>query len=708
MKTGETKRPTRAFYLAGALSCFTALLPSVSSASPELETVVVTGSKQPEPVLQVPATISVVSGDELRARNASDLAGALNQLGGVDVGAGGDDGPASTVPSLWGLREFDAFLLVVDGVPWGGAFNPALATLDLTNVERIEVLRGAAPVMYGATSFVGVIQVIHRKPENTPAELTLTAGLPGNVGGAFTLQLPGTDSFKQSLSVDANHTDYRQNRTTSGHVHFLYRNSLALGSGQLHMDVDGTSLQQGPASPIPREDTVISPRVPIDANINPTDARRDKDRLAVSVGFDQPLSVGVWSTLLAVTRTSGHNTQGFLRDDFADDGVTVNADGFRQGIGQTDLYFDTRIAMHPSPELAVTTGADWLHGKGEQHSDNFEYAVSPDGSNAPSSASLHIDESTFRSDQRDFLGVYAQADWMPVPRLDVVAGARYNWTDERSHGEEIDRNAPPGTPANIGDDKLSESRGAVFVGANWSLLQPGPDKMSLYANYRDTYKPAAVDFGPEAESDILQPETARSYEVGLKGKQAAGRLEWQASAFLMDFSNLVIAENIGGLPALANAGTERFKGFELESQFHLSSTLTLAGSYAYHDARFTNYERDTGDGTFEQLAGKRLELSPQHLAALGLVYQQPAGFIASAVAHYVGSRYLDKSNTALAPHYVTVDAGVGYHFDRWTVRLDGTNITDRRDPVTESELGEGSFYLLQGATVLLSARMSFH
>ena len=66
------------------------------------------------------------------------------------------------MPEIWGLREFDAFLLVVDGIPWGGAFNPAVASLSLQDIERIEILRGPAPVTYGATSFVGVIHVVHR------------------------------------------------------------------------------------------------------------------------------------------------------------------------------------------------------------------------------------------------------------------------------------------------------------------------------------------------------------------------------------------------------------------------------------------------------------------------------------------------------------------------------------------------------------------
>src|SRR5207244_8121108 len=109
-----------------------------------------------------PLSREVIVGDTLRAIGATNLREALSLAAGVEVGPGGDAGPAGAVPEFWGLREFDAFLLVVDDIPWGGAFNPALTTLNLHDVERVEVLRGAAPVTYGATSFVGVIHVVNK------------------------------------------------------------------------------------------------------------------------------------------------------------------------------------------------------------------------------------------------------------------------------------------------------------------------------------------------------------------------------------------------------------------------------------------------------------------------------------------------------------------------------------------------------------------
>src|SRR2546428_730485 len=159
---------------------------------PNAERIEITATRIPEDADTVPGSMTIVTGDDLRARGARDLRDALALAVGLDIAPGGDAGPLASVPELWGLKEFDAFLLVVDGVPWGGAFNPDLATLSMENIDRIEILRGAAPVMYGATSFVGVIHVIHR-----------IAGAPGNGRLSFGNYSSGGASASVPLSQSA-------------------------------------------------------------------------------------------------------------------------------------------------------------------------------------------------------------------------------------------------------------------------------------------------------------------------------------------------------------------------------------------------------------------------------------------------------------------------------------------------------------------------
>jgi iron complex outermembrane receptor protein len=702
-------RSLRPHRLATALSLaltFPALVVAAGTDN-TLPTVEVTTSKLPEPVDQTPAMITVISGDELRARGANDLRTALSLVAGVDIAPGGEAGPASSVPGLWGLREFDAFLLVVDGIPSGGSFNPALATLDLTDVERIEVLRGAAPVMYGATSFVGVIQVIHYAAGATPSRVTVGAGTRSTGVASISGNLPDWGAFKQSLSANVSTQDFSQDRSGVDRGHVLYRAAGDTDLGKLHFDVDATVLRQDPYSPHPVEDGMLSPRFPLDANINPLDARQDQNRVQFNAGLERNVGFGDWVTTFSIDHSDGHNTRGFLRDGFADDGVTHNADGFRQKVTLTDAYFDTFIATHPAEELTWTFGFDWLYGDGKQNSDNFEYGVLPNGANAPDSHSIEIDESTQVKDKRNFYGVYSQVDFKPSERLDLIGGLRVNQTDETRSAQIIDRHADPGTPPETSSDDRNKSRLSGVLGASYALWIDGKDRLTVFADYRNTYKPAAIDFGPEAEGGILKPETADSWEAGFKGQLADGRFEWELSYFHLNFSNLVIPDNVGGLPSLENAGKERFKGAEIEGDYRFTQDLRVRATYAYHDARYTDRPVTQEDGSVVNFAGNRLEASPQNLAALGLIYSPAAGFEGSVVWNYVGKRFLDQENETPVGSYTMVDAGIGYRFDRWEVRLDGYNLSNRRDPVSISELGAGQSYRLSGRSALLSASFVF-
>jgi len=178
------------------------------------------------------------------------------------------------------------------------------------------------------------------------------------------------------------------------------------------------------------------------------------------------------------------------------------------------------------------------------------------------------------------------------------------------------------------------------------------------------------------------------------------------SAFDMHFDNLVVTQSVNGRPGLTNAGEERFKGMEVEARYRLTDDLLLAGTYAWHDARFGDYER-LFDGVPTQLRGNRLEMSPDQLGGLGLLYQSGDGWRGSLVWNYVGSRYLNKRNTASTPAYQTLDASVGRQFDRWRITLAGHNLGDERPPVAESELGESQYYRLPARSYELSVAWMF-
>jgi len=654
------------------------------------EEIQVTASRMPEATSAVPVSIQIVTAQELRDRGATDLKSALALAAGVDIAPGGDAGPASSVPEFWGLREFDAFLLVVDGVPWGGAFNPALPTLDLADVERIEVQRGPAPVMYGATSFVGVIQVVRRAPGQKGASVEAGGGSHTSGSLGLAAPLPSWAGFDSSLAVDFERMGFEDERSSYKRTQVLWRNRRAAGAGVFSFDLAGTFLRQEPASPTPREGPVLSERVPIDSNQNPLGAHLDENRYFVRLGYERRLSGADWSTTLSYTHSGQDQLRGFLTDVTT---VEPNAAGFRADIETNDLYFDTHLAWSKSTRWRLVAGADYLFGKAEAKGDTFEYGVGLDGSGAPSE--IPAGEPRGIDDTRNFLGLYGNLEWLPLDRLRFDLGLRLNHTaEERGEGEE------EGQPAG-GDEaegQRNDTRLSGGVGVTWTAWKAGADQLVAFADWKSTFKPAAIDFNL-AESDegegggILEPETSMSYEAGLKAELLGHALRLELAGFLSDLDNIVVSQSVNGLPALANAGRIRLQGLELGVVGRVRSNLYLRGSYALHDARFRDYLTEL-DGVPSQLAGNRLEMSPHQLAALALSWSPSQGLFASGELSYVGSRYLDKRNTALAESYATLAALVGYRRGRFELRLSGRNLTDRRDPVSESELGDSQYYRL--------------
>ena len=235
------------------------------------------------------------------------------------------------------------------------------------------------------------------------------------------------------------------------------------------------------------------------------------------------------------------------------------------------------------------------------------------------------------------------------------------------------------------------------VGASYRAWRNGADELVAYADFRNAFKPSALDFGPDYTPTILLPETAKSYEAGLKGAVDRGRLTYQAELFQLDFSNLVVATPSGDL---ANAAGERLRGVELETRWEVARDLSLAGNFAYHDARFTQYLfADPDSGLSVDVGGNQLPLSPHILASGGLLYTPLQGLNGTVVVDYIGRRDLDEENTAPVGGYATVAATLGYRFGRYGIALEGENLTNQRPPVTSSEFGSESFYLLNARTL---------
>ena len=657
-----------------------------------LDVVEVTSTGLSAPVQESPDSITVVSGEDLRARGATDLRSALALVGGISVYPGGDLGPAGSTPSVLGRSEADDFLLLVDGVPVGGAFIPAFATLDLHDVERIEALRASAPIFYGTTAFAGTIHIIHYAAGKAERAVHASAGSYGSASAdAATVISQGR--ILQSLSAGASRTRVTADGVGSDRLHVLYRLAADTGLGRAHLDADAAAQRQKPQSPVPTDaNGLVTSKLPLDFNQNPSDARIDSDVGRLVAGLDGTTAATRWGCTLAWTRNRSHAIEGFFDSFPASDGV-----GFRQARQINELFADVHATRTPWPALEATVGLNELLGRAQQDSTTFDYTIPTHGEPAPAGAPLPASGGDALLAHRSLFGLYLQTRWKPVAEASVQAGLRYNVVRQRIQASQGAAAADQSDQA----DRLSGSFGASW--RLWNDANGDLDDVSIHAGYSNTFQPAQLDFGPTAGfAPLLKSETERGFTAGIKADGLDGRFDADLAVFLMDFGNQPLNGTVDGLPALVGAGHTRYRGFELESSLVLAPGLRLAASLSRDDA----YYRDFNDASQGHLAGNRLALTPRWRGALAVTYAPARGLRMAANLNGEGSRFLDDANHHSAGAYGVFDAMIGYRWDGLLLVLKGSNLTQRREPILPSELGDGQLYFLQRRHVDLSVTWS--
>jgi len=135
-----------------------------------LEPVVVTATRTPQPRSQVAASISVITADQIAATGATRLDEVLRDTVGLQVTSSGPTGAVAT-PSIRGSTGGQV-LVLLDGIrlnsPQNGQFDLSNLPISLSEIERIEVLRGPASAIYGSNAMAGVIQIFTYAPETEP------------------------------------------------------------------------------------------------------------------------------------------------------------------------------------------------------------------------------------------------------------------------------------------------------------------------------------------------------------------------------------------------------------------------------------------------------------------------------------------------------------------------------------------------------------
>jgi vitamin B12 transporter len=541
----------------------------VSGQAPDtvtLNPVVVTATRVPASVDAVAATVTVLTGRELELRGIRTVVEALRAVPGAAVVETGSFGGQTALFLRGG--ESDYVKVLVDGVPWnqpGGAFDFADLTTD--NVDRIEIVRGPASVLYGSDAMTGVIQVFTRTgsgaPRVTGAARAGTYGSAeyeaGLVGGGPRAGYSVTVSRSRSDGLYPFNNEYR-NTVVSGRFRVApdARTDASLayrwGGNTYHFPTDGTGQ-------------------PVDSNQFSADRGPS---LSVDVG--RRLGAGIEVRGVAALRELRLRSEN--RPDSPGEPGSESRDFVRRASGGA-------LAIWRRAGTTVTAGIDY---EDERQTGRSVFTVSS-GTSFPDSINV----------LRWNTGYYAQALFAGARPLSLTLGGR------------------------LDDNSQFGAHGTFRAGVSYRINAATRLRATVGTGFKEPTFFENFARGSVRGNPNLDPERSTSWEAGLERAWGGGRVRVALTYFDQRFRDLIEFTFTPAPPDTVNyfnvVGASA-RGVEASAELQLARGVVGALAYTYLRTRVDNPGFDSSpDGLF--VAGQPLlrrpahTVTPQIAAALG-------------------------------------------------------------------------------------------
>ena len=634
---------------------------------------------------QTPASVTVIDADQMRDRQLQvNLSESLSGVPGLQINNRqnyAQDLQLSVrgygARSTFGLR---GVRLYVDGIP---ATMPdgqgALSHIDISSLERVEVLRGPYSALYG-NSAGGVISMYTETPTGRP---TIEGGYAVGSNGQKRLSAKATGQTAQGLSyvLSASRylTDgYRDHSAADRNV-VNAKLSTAIGDDS-RLTIVANSMESSAQDPqgLTWDQWQANPRRAAfradngESVAEKFNTRKTLKQSQIGATYERRLNAEHSVSLAAY---AGHRsmeqyqsipigTQSAARQP----GGVIDMSRDYAGL---DARWTGRFSNAPVP---VTVTAGLAIDSVKEDRQGYQNFI---GTQVGVKGALRRDEdNTITS-----IDPYVQATWQLAPTWSLGTGLRYSHVKFESEDRYI-RAGNPGNPGNPDDSgNVTHSKALPVVSLSHQLT---PEK-TIYASAGRgfetptfaelSYRPGPIN--PGGLNLDLQPSASTQYEVGFRQRlTGAIKGNWSAAVFHSRTSNEIV--NAGtdfGRATFINAGKTRRRGVELEADLRLTSQWKVQAAYTYLDATF---RQQSGDAA----AGNMLPGLSKQRVSLGLDYRITPDWRAGVSADHVGKVYVNDANNAAAPSYTVAAASVGYRkvIGPWTLRAFARvdNLFDRK------------------------------
>ncbi|WP_144051194.1 TonB-dependent siderophore receptor [Calothrix sp. PCC 7507] len=619
-----------------------------------------TATKTDTPIRDVPQSIQVIPQKVIEDQKIIRISDAVRNVSGVTP-QGGYAGNTDN----YNIRGFTTYDNLRNGFySQDGNVNP-------TNIDRIEVLKGPASVLYGQFEPGGVVNYITKQPLSQPyysGEFTV---------GSYNTYRPSIDisgplNSERTLLYRLN-TAYE---SSGSFIDFVDQESFFIAPTLTYKISDATSLTfEYEYSKVNRTyydgsppDPIIFQR-PISLFLGEPDTKdyyRESNN--VNLTFEHRFSENLKLRSAFSAELYNEDAKTIRPDSIDADGRTVLR-RFAAGPGYLENYslqtqivgkFNTGSIQHQ-----MLLGLDlnkYIYG--------YDFLRTPANSidlfNPVYGSPLPTSFETARKERydRNTIGLYLQDQVSLLPNLKLLVGGRVDFINRKNRTQDLD-----GSGTNlIGDATTEDFYDSPFsprVGIVYQPIEP----ISLYASYSSSFNPSS---SRTATGSTLPPESGTQYEVGIKAEALGGKLSAILAAYEITKQNVATTDPNNTDFSIA-AGEVKSRGIELDISGEILPGWNIIASYFVNDA-FVSEDNDP------TLRGNRLVNAPRQGGSLWTTYEIQSGDLQGlgfgGGVFFVGDRAASLPNTFDIPSYVRTDATIFYKRDNWRVGLNFKNLFD--------------------------------
>jgi iron complex outermembrane recepter protein len=549
---------------------------------------------------------------------------------------------------------------------------------ELSGIERVEILKGSAAILYGNVAAGGVLNLVTKKPKfNFGGEVGLRLG-------SWSFLKPSIDLYgalSSKVAVRMN-TTYEQGNSfregVSSRRVYLNPSLLFKFNEKTEWLLEGDYLEDNRTPDFGAG--IINYKIveiPRERFLGVRWSYMNQNQASLTSTFTHHFSEQWTVKVMAGLRNNGFDLFANTRPNA---GTFVSKEGTwvrnlqkanareNYGLGQVDLIGNVQTG---SIKHQVLVGAD---------SDFFK-TVTNAFTNYARYDTINVfgtKSYTLRSDQPALnpatittapihrIGIYAQDLVHINERIKLLAGLRYSYQQTTSEVFTF----------SSGKTTVSDNFDGAFSPRLGLVIQPS-EAHAIFASYSNSF---ALNTGIDVNNKALPPSLIDQYEVGVKNELLGGILSANVTAYRILNNNL--AQNILVNPTTYSyvkelVGSVQSEGIEIDLSTKAFHGFTFTGGYSYNETKYVK------SNTY--IEGSLLRYNPNHTANVGVNFRKK-GWQAALTSVYIGQRFAGRSTrVAVAndayqlielPAYMQVDFSLAYQLKTFTIRTKIANLGD--------------------------------